>query len=93
MKRRRKLIVDEQKAISGEDMKAQLASAGDTTSALDLAPPTKKLMCWKETGTSDKMFNLANYEFSLSSKILQKVRVKQNFLLRPKYWKYLKNLH
>jgi len=43
---KRKLIVDEVKAISGE---AQLSDIIDIVTTLDLAPPTKRLMHWKET--------------------------------------------
>ena len=49
-KRKRKLIVDEVKAIAGEEMKAQLSDTTDIVTTLDLAPPTKRLMHWKETG-------------------------------------------
>lgn len=49
-KRKRKLIVDEVKNISGEEMKAQLSDTTDIVNTLDLAPPTKRLMHWKETG-------------------------------------------
>jgi cohesin complex subunit SCC1 len=41
-KRKRKLIVDEVKAISGEEMKAQLSDTSDIVTTLDLAPPTKR---------------------------------------------------
>jgi len=57
-KRKRKLIVDEVKAISGEEMKAQLSDTGDIVTTLDLAPPTKRLMHWKETGGVEKLFSL-----------------------------------
>lgn len=43
-KRKRKLIVDEVKNISGEEMKSQLANTTDIVTTLDLAPPTKRLM-------------------------------------------------
>ena len=43
---KRKQIVDEVKAISGE---AQLSDIIDIVTTLDLAPPTKRLMHWKET--------------------------------------------
>ena len=46
-KRKRKLIIDEVKNISGEEMKAQLANTSDIITTLDLAPPTKRLMNWK----------------------------------------------
>jgi len=57
-KRKRKLIVDEIKAISGEEMKAQLSDTGDIVTTLDLAPPTKRLMHWKETGGVERLFAL-----------------------------------
>lgn len=57
-KRKRKLIVDEIKAISGEEMKGQLSDTGDIVTTLDLAPPTKRLMHWKETGGVEKLFAL-----------------------------------
>jgi cohesin complex subunit SCC1 len=57
-KRKRKLIVDEVKNISGEEMKSQLASTSDIVTTLDLAPPTKRLMYWKETGGVEKLFAL-----------------------------------
>jgi cohesin complex subunit SCC1 len=57
-KRKRKLIIDEVKNISGEEMKSQLANTTDIVTTLDLAPPTKRLMCWKETGGVEKLFAL-----------------------------------
>ncbi|XP_043651620.1 double-strand-break repair protein rad21 homolog [Drosophila teissieri] len=57
-KRKRKLIIDEIKNISGEEMKAQLADTSDILTTLDLAPPTKRLMYWKETGGVEKLFSL-----------------------------------
>lgn len=57
-KRKRKLIVDEVKNISGEEMKSQLANTSDIVTTLDLAPPTKRLMYWKDTGGVEKVFTL-----------------------------------
>jgi len=57
-KRKRKLIVDEVKNISGEEMKAQLSDTSDIVTTLDLAPPTKRLMHWKESGGVEKLFAL-----------------------------------
>ncbi|KAG8228983.1 hypothetical protein J437_LFUL009541 [Ladona fulva] len=57
-KRKRKLIVDEVKNISGEEMKAQLSDTSDIVTTLDLAPPTKRLMHWKETGGVEKLYAL-----------------------------------
>lgn len=63
--------MDEIKSISGEDMKQQLADSSDTTTTLDLAPPTKKLMHFKETGGIDKLFVLPGMD--MPSKTLLKV--------------------
>lgn len=41
-KRKRKLIIDEVKNISGEEMKSQLANTNDIVAPLHLAPPTKR---------------------------------------------------
>jgi cohesin complex subunit SCC1 len=57
-KRKRKLIVDEQKGIPSETMKLQLSDTSEIVTTLDLAPPTKKLMHWKETGGVEKLFAL-----------------------------------
>lgn len=50
--------MDEVKNISGEEMKAQLSDTSDIVTTLDLAPPTKRLMHWKETGGVEKLFAL-----------------------------------
>jgi len=47
--------VDEIKAIAGEEMKAQLSDTSDIVATLDLAPPTKRLMQFKETGGVEKL--------------------------------------
>lgn len=39
-------------------MKAQLSDTSDIITTLDLAPPTKRLMHWKETGGVEKLFAL-----------------------------------
>lgn len=69
-KRRKKLgiIIDEVKVLSGEEMKAQLSDTSDIITTLDLAPPTKKLMHWKRTGGSEKLFALS--ERPIPSKVL-----------------------
>lgn len=61
-KRKRKLIVDEVKNISGEEMKSQLSDTADIVTTLDLAPPTKRLMLWKETGGVEKLFALPGHQ-------------------------------
>ncbi|PSN53737.1 hypothetical protein C0J52_02184 [Blattella germanica] len=45
-------------ALRGEEMKAQLSDTSDIVTTLDLAPPTKRLMHWKETGGVEKLFAL-----------------------------------
>lgn len=70
-KRKRKLIVDEQKGIPSETMKLQLSDTSDIISTLDLAPPTKKLMHWKETGGVERLFALPGR--SIASKSVSKV--------------------
>lgn len=70
-KRKRKLIVDEVKNISGEEMKSQLSDTTDIVTTLDLAPPTKRLMHWKETGGVEKLFALPGHE--ILSKTLSRV--------------------
>ena len=70
-KRKRKLIVDEQQGIPSENMKLQLSDTSDIVTTLDLAPPTKKLMHWKETGGVEKLFALAGR--SVISKAVKKV--------------------
>lgn len=57
-RRKRRLVVDEQKNISGDEMKANMASYSDIVQPLDLAPPTKQLMRLKETGTTEKLFSM-----------------------------------
>ena len=77
-KRKRKLIVDEQKSIQSETMKLQLQDTSEITTTLDLAPPTKKLMHWKETGGVEKLFALPGR--SIASKRMSKVWVFARFL-------------
>lgn len=75
-KRKRKLIVDEVKNISGEEMKSQLANTSDIITTLDLAPPTKRLMYWKDTGGVEKMFTLCSRD--IKARVLFKVSVVDN---------------
>ncbi|XP_045514622.1 double-strand-break repair protein rad21 homolog isoform X1 [Pieris brassicae] len=58
-KRKRKLIVDEVKNLTGEEMKNQLSNTSDIVITLDLAPPTRRLMHWKESGGVEKLFTLS----------------------------------
>ncbi|RXM93969.1 Double-strand-break repair protein rad21-like [Acipenser ruthenus] len=70
-KRKRKLVVDETKELSSETIRDQITDCTDITSTLDIAPPTKSLMKWKETGGADKLFSQPG--FSLMSSQLQKL--------------------
>ena len=54
-KKKRKLIIDEQKLIPSDTMRAQLRRAADLVIPLELAPPTKKLMEWKHVGSADRL--------------------------------------
>ena len=64
------MIIDEKKGIDSKEMKLQLADTSDIMTSLDLAPPTKKLMHWKETGGVEKLFALPGRQ--LVSKFLAK---------------------
>ena len=44
--------------ISKEELKAQVSDTKDLLISLDLAPPTKKLMQWKEIGGIETLFAL-----------------------------------
>jgi len=55
MKKKRKLVIDEQKLIPSDTMRAQLRRAADLVVPLELAPPTKRLMEWKDAGSVDKL--------------------------------------
>ncbi|KAF8571837.1 hypothetical protein P879_05021 [Paragonimus westermani] len=72
-KRKRRLIVDELKSIPSETMKLQMEDTSEISTQLDLAPPTKKLMHWKETGSVDKLFTLPGR--AIPSRILQRLFV------------------
>jgi len=61
------------KGIASETMKLQLSDTSDIITTLDLAPPTKKLMHWKETGGVEKLFALPGR--SLTSKKLTMVNI------------------
>ncbi|EGV97548.1 Double-strand-break repair protein rad21-like [Cricetulus griseus] len=57
-KRKRKLIVDSVKELDSKTIRAQLSDYSDIVTTLEMAPPTKKLMMWKETGGVEKLFSL-----------------------------------
>ena len=80
-KRKRKLIIDESKGIASETMKLQLSDTSDIITTLDLAPPTKKLMHWKETGGVEKLFALPGR--TLASKKVARVNFELLCVLAP----------
>ncbi|NWU41634.1 RD21L protein, partial [Hylia prasina] len=53
--RKRKLLVDVEKELSCQTIYKQLTNCTDLLATLDLAPPTKKTMMWKEWGGVDKL--------------------------------------
>lgn len=77
-KRKRKLIVDSLKELDSKTIRAQLSDYSDIVTTLDLAPPTKKLMMWKETGGVEKLFSLPAQP--LWNSRLLKVRLRQGFV-------------
>ena len=44
--------------LDGKTMREQLKDFDDIVTTLDMAPPTKRLMLWKEMGGVDKLFSL-----------------------------------
>ena len=70
-KRRRKLIIDDVKEIDSATMKSQLSDTGAILGSLEMAPPTRKLMQWKENGGVDRLFVMTSRP--LYSKALQKL--------------------
>ncbi|XP_068063868.1 double-strand-break repair protein rad21-like protein 1 isoform X3 [Anomalospiza imberbis] len=56
-KRKRKLLVDVEKELSCHTIYKQLTNYTDLLATLDLAPPTKKTMMWKEWGGVDKLLS------------------------------------
>ncbi|NXG16909.1 RD21L protein, partial [Grallaria varia] len=70
-KRKRKLLVDVQKELSCNAIYNQLTSYTDILATLDIAPPTKKTMMWKELGGVDKL--LSNSTQPVDHPDLQKV--------------------
>lgn len=55
-KRRRKLIVDQNKQLSDATIREQISDFSDLVVTMDLAPPTLQLMLWKENGGAHRLF-------------------------------------
>lgn len=83
-KRKRKLIVDSVKELDSKTIRAQLSDYSDIVTTLDLAPPTKKLMMWKETGGVEKLFSLPAQP--LWNARLLKVKPKEKQTRSPDGW-------
>ncbi len=70
-------------------MKAQLADTTDIVTTLDLAPPTKRLMHWKETGGVERLFALSGrnipgkHLFEIYSRHLQSREIDNDELPDP----------
>lgn len=70
-RRKKKLIIDDIKEIDSVTMKSQFSDTSAIVASLELAPPTRKLMQLKESGSIDKLF--LNTSRSLTCLILQKL--------------------
>jgi len=58
-RRRRRLVVDDTMMIPSEVIKCNMSNVADIVRrAVDLAPPTKKLMNFKESVSSERMFTV-----------------------------------
>ncbi|XP_064160413.1 double-strand-break repair protein rad21-like protein 1 isoform X2 [Anguilla rostrata] len=57
VKRKRTLLVDRVKELSNEEIRDQLTDTSDLLCPMDMAPPTRKLMEWKEMGSVHKLFH------------------------------------
>ncbi|OWK56594.1 Double-strand-break repair protein rad21-like protein 1 [Lonchura striata] len=55
--KKRKLLVDVEKELSCHTIYKQITNYTDLLGTLDLAPPTKKMMMWKEWGAVDKLLS------------------------------------
>ncbi|CAL8367232.1 unnamed protein product [Lota lota] len=55
-KRKRRLVVDQNKELSNKDIREQLVDSSDLLSPPDMAPPTAQLMQWKESGSAHTLF-------------------------------------
>lgn len=65
-RRKRKLIVDDEKILTTETIKSQLADTTDIVKPATLAPPTKCRMKLKISSTAEKLFALPGTEFFAS---------------------------
>ncbi|CAH3144927.1 unnamed protein product [Porites evermanni] len=73
-RRKRKLVVDEEKILATESIKSQLADSSDIVKPATLAPPTKQRMKLKSVSTAEKLFALPNVE-AFASPVIDAFRV------------------
>nr|XP_055122106.1 double-strand-break repair protein rad21-like protein 1 isoform X1 [Symphalangus syndactylus]XP_055122107.1 double-strand-break repair protein rad21-like protein 1 isoform X1 [Symphalangus syndactylus] len=57
--KKRRLLIDPVKELSGKVIHKQLTSFVDTLMVLELAPPTRRLMMWKKRGGVDTLLSTA----------------------------------
>lgn len=62
-KRKRKLVVDTKKEMTGEVIRAQLRDCSDTLQSKCFPPPSKKALVWKETASSEQLYQKPTIPF------------------------------
>ncbi|XP_050972500.1 double-strand-break repair protein rad21-like protein 1 [Labeo rohita] len=55
--RKRKLVIDRSKELTNSDIRNQLADCSDLVTPLEIAPPTRQLMEWRENGGVRELFS------------------------------------
>ncbi|KAF8382658.1 coh-1 [Pristionchus pacificus] len=84
-RRKRRLIIDDQKFISGEEMKQNMADYADTLQPLDLAPPTRKLMRLKESGNVEKLFHLPGSALVKNGRLIKQYQSRLGYKSRSSF--------
>ncbi|KAI9518034.1 hypothetical protein NQZ68_041850 [Dissostichus eleginoides] len=80
-KRKRRLVVDQSKELSNESIREQISNCSDLIASLDMAPPTRQLMQWKESGRADKL--LAQLCSTVAAPQIKKLFAKTIFQVKP----------
>uniref|UniRef100_A0A671T5A2 Taste receptor type 1 member 1-like n=1 Tax=Sinocyclocheilus anshuiensis TaxID=1608454 RepID=A0A671T5A2_9TELE len=55
--RKRKLVIDRSKELTNDDIRNQLADCSELLTPLEIAPPTRQLMEWREKGGVKQLFS------------------------------------
>uniref|UniRef100_A0A8C1E423 RAD21 cohesin complex component like 1 n=1 Tax=Cyprinus carpio carpio TaxID=630221 RepID=A0A8C1E423_CYPCA len=55
--RKRKLVIDRSKELTNDDIRNQLGDCSDLLTPLEIAPPTRQLMEWRESGGVKQLFS------------------------------------